>query len=100
MITDPLDPAAIMAEHQPNVAGDLEDAWCRYCADAWPCEPHRLAADLAAQRQTTAKIASLYLSLLIKQRLSDGTPVLKLVFDLDPRLADQFRAALAGEGAA
>lgn len=41
--TEPLDPAAIMADHQPNAVGK-----CRGCPGGyavWPCEPYRWAAD-------------------------------------------------------
>jgi hypothetical protein len=54
MTTEPLDPAAIMANHQAH--HDSDGVWCSVCYEpgqdggpvAHPCETYRLAADLVA----------------------------------------------------
>jgi hypothetical protein len=47
-MTEPLDPAAIMAAHEVSTLDELGNDECDECGHLWPCLPYRLAAD--AQR--------------------------------------------------
>ena len=52
MTTDPLDPVAIMADHEPCTAGHSEPL-CKGCnhAAVHPCAFYRLAAEVATLRE-------------------------------------------------